>query len=651
MSGLAAIHGVSKGGLSKTLKALHDMGLLTDDLVDAPSEIGYRRQVQRAFEMDALHRPTPYGPMLCEMELPIDDTAKTTPRPKRQSMWYVNPFALLFTICSVSAPFFNLLKTVGTGAKTLRIILYFDGINPGNPLAPDPQRLLQAVYWCFAELPNWFLRRKDSWFCFSLVREKWAEEMPGKLSELAKLVVLVFFSALGDSFHKGITITCGSESLVIGATFGGFLADEKGLKQLFGIKGQAGNVPCIDCLNVRNRWVTLEPGLQHFWDPDVSQRKKCNRKHVDIILKRLSDAPTNTERKQIQTSTGINYVATGLLFNAWLMTNILDPCSNYLRDWMHVYVSSGVAGSHLAEICAALAAAGIGVHILQAYAQKFNLPRSRGTKPSDLYFKPALVETDHVRHFASDVLGMVCIMHAFLWEKVKPRGMFSLNIECFSALYSIICILRRGDMSEAIHAVLTALVIKHNRLFLELYGNANAKIKFHHTYHMADDMLYLMGCLSCFPTERKNKDAIAVSVAKDKHMEKTSVVSFLHRTLSHWEQHATSCTEIYLINPRAVCVHGEKISTSKSASLPCGELHVGDMVVLFDGSIGKVLSFWQQADSFYVGVEVHRKIADAKMLYELMVHDVNFIDARMIVEPVFWYATANAILAIAPEYC
>ena len=71
--------------------------------------------------------------------------------------------------------------------------------------------------------------------------------------------------------------------------------------------------------------------------------------------------------------------------------------------------------------CAALADVGISIEIVQTYAQKFTLPRSRGGKCSDLYFKAELVTTDHVRHFASDVLGMVPIMHAFLQEKIKIK--------------------------------------------------------------------------------------------------------------------------------------------------------------------------------------------------------------------------------------
>lgn len=332
------------------------------------------------------------------------------------------------------------------------------------------------------------------------------------------------------------------------------------------------------------------------------------------------------------------------------MTNILDPCRNYIRDWMHTFVSGGVAGTHLAKICGALHDIGIGIEIVHTYAQNFKLPRCRsGGKISDLYFKANLVVTDHVKMFAGDVLGMVCIMYAFLIDKIQPRGLLETNIECFAALFVMLSILRRGDMSNAIHITLTAITLKHNRLFLDLYGNKDAKIKFHHTYHIPDDMLYLMKCLSCFPAERKNKDAIAVSNASTTHIEKASVIAFLHRTIDYWND-SKACHEIYLNNPRAVALHGQRLSKAASATLTCGEVHINDMVFLFDGSIGKVRSFYQHGDCLSVGVDVHKAISHAKLLFEIDAHDVQFIDARSIVEPVFWYANATGIIAVFPKY-
>ena len=132
VSELAATHGVSKGGLSKTLKLLHDKGLLVDSLVEVPSKRGYERQVQRAFELDALRALGPYGPMLCETELPITTKEKDARPP---SMYFIDPFALLFRVCAINAVFFGMLKAAAgaAGTKALKLILYVDGINPGNP--------------------------------------------------------------------------------------------------------------------------------------------------------------------------------------------------------------------------------------------------------------------------------------------------------------------------------------------------------------------------------------------------------------------------------------------------------------------------------------------------------------------------------------
>ena len=146
------------------------------------------------------------------------------------------------------------------------------------------------------------------------------------------------------------------------------------------------------------------------------------------------------------------------------------------------------------------------------------------------------------------------------------------------------------------------------------------------------------------PDRKKNKDALALSVATDKNIEKASVIALLHSTLSHWND-ARGCEEVYLHNPRPMCLHEEKVSKSVSATLTCGDVYTHDMVLLFDGSIGKVLSFRQHDDSIHVGVQVHRAIPNAELLFGIRVHEVNFVDDRSTVEPIFWYAKANAILA------
>ena len=633
----ALVPQASRSSLIRTLQTLQEHGMLHEDLQASSSSHG--RSIDSSRHNLAFNTGTPYGQLVREMPLMNDD-----------SLWYLDPFALLSHVCTVSPMFFGMLRSiVDVAAGTpLRLILYLDGINPGNPLAPDPQKLLQAVYWSFLDFPGWLLSRKDGWMCFTLAREKHLLELPGQITEFCTKLLSVFFNA-STSFDKGFIVTSSSsaagESFVLKASFAGFIADEKGLKEIFGIKGQAGSVPCWGCLNIRNRWVQLPSSgnLQYFWDCDLSNRQPRTRKHVDVMVQRLRAAPTNQQRKDLSTTFGVNFVPSGILFSTSTST-IVHPIRSYIRDWMHTYASGGVAGSHISLICGALAAVGISINIIQTYSRQFLLPRSRKGKVSDSYFKAELIDTDHVKHFANDVLGMVTIMHAFLIEKIAPRQMLENNVKCFGKLFKILCILRRGTMDPSIHATLLSIIVEHNRLFLSLYGEEAAKIKFHHTFHIPDDMLYLGKAVSCFPTERKNKDAIAASVACSKNLEKSAVINFLTKSTSiYGEQHW--CSEYSLTNERPC--HG--IFVSKHATFPCGQLSVGDMLALRDGSIAKVLNFFRDETTFAVLAEVHKAMANRVNSFSLE-SCVLPLDSACIIEAIFWYQRRDSIFAVLPEF-
>jgi hypothetical protein len=97
-------------------------------------------------------------------------------------------------------------------------------------------------------------------------------------------------------------------------------------------------------------------------------------------------------------------------------------------------------------------------------------------------------------------------------------------------------------------------------------------------------------------------------------------------------------------------LHGQKVYNSKCATLRIGDVHVGDMVLLFDGSIGKVISLWRNDDVIYGGVEVHKAIPESPMLFELAGRAVDFIDCRSFVELVAWYSKAHSLFAILPQF-
>jgi len=165
--------------------------------------------------------------------------------------------ALIYYLSTISTWFADIMTTSNIAGKPMRIIIYIDEICPGNPLRPDKSRTLQAIYWAFADWPQWLLQRTAAWPCFGTMRSKLAKLLPGGEAGLLKMVLDTFWPATGQSFHSGVTVVCKSVSLVITATFGGFLADEKAHNQITGSKGASGNHMLYDntftynfCLNI-----------------------------------------------------------------------------------------------------------------------------------------------------------------------------------------------------------------------------------------------------------------------------------------------------------------------------------------------------------------------------------------------------------------
>lgn len=648
VSRLCTIKGVAKMGLARTLKALHDKDLLNDSLVSATSLKGYQRQVQKAIEKEALYAQTPYGILLREMDLPTGET-------KSRSLYYIHPKALIYRVCQINNALFNLFKAIiDVGIHVLQIILFLDGINPGNPVAPDPQKLLQGIYWTFLELPNWFLRRKDSWFAFSLGRELHINNLAGGLSELVTMIIAVFFDDDAHSFKTGVMLSNSDESekIVFDVEFAGFMCDEKGHKQNLGIKGQAGNTICFDCRNCKNRWCDLEPDQQYYWDPDLSKRKPMTTKHFKAVTKRIARfgrEGQTTERELLEKLYGINWIPTGLLFSAFMHT-VVDVERCYIRDWMHTLVSDGVICTEIALLVQAFLTFGFGTTTLQKFATQFTFPHKITGNPSR-FFKPELMTTDHVKHFASDTLTMSFLMIGFLFDQVvvdvDMREGLAKHVECFKNMFIILCILRRGDMSQSIANRLASVIDKHARLFLEIYGDEFAKPKFHHLYHLVEDCLKMMQCLSCFPTERKNKDALDLANANDRKVEKTAVIKFLHQTLEHW--YVDTCQQSSMVDSCVRSLGETTVVQSKSATLKGGEVHYGDLVALSDGRVAQVASFykWEHDHRIYAQVEAHERISDFNFAIEF---ETDFVDVALIVEPLIWYRKPRSIFAVVPMY-
>ena len=140
-----------------------------------------------------------------------------------------------------------MLDVIGDGTRPLRIALYIDEMTPGNVLRPDRGRAVQDIFWTFIDFPGWFLSRQDAWFVFACLRSTQKDTLPGGVSEFMNHVLHTFWSPRGPSFSGtgGTLYLSPTSTKVFHAEFGGFIGDEKGLKEVFQSKGPAGTKPCL----------------------------------------------------------------------------------------------------------------------------------------------------------------------------------------------------------------------------------------------------------------------------------------------------------------------------------------------------------------------------------------------------------------------
>ena len=578
---LATARGVTQRGLAKTLQKLHDRGLLTDALVRTPTPQQYERAIHAAVE-DISEKVTPVGPVVQYISLPIDDGMA----------WpYIHPAAFLIYLTSVCASFYNLIAdVVAHVGHDLNVLVYIDAVNPGNQLAPTANRDCECIYWTFKELPAWFLRRKCAWFTFGLLRSKLAKKIPGHISALMKTVLRVLFLST-HGLQNGCILQNGQRSLMITGRFGGFMADEKALKEIYDMKGQAGNIICLSCaLTVRNRWVHTDGvGAIKFWEPEAGMMSTTTKEHIHEIVRRIKEDPDN---ESLQRQLGVNFNEDGIMFDDAFL-DMTDPIRFYIRDWMHTLVSHGVVGTELALLCKHLQTLHVPLDVVQAYARQFHLPRCRGTV-TDAFFEQGLMTPTHVRNWASDILTMMPLMYAFIVDKMQPRALAPEHGQCFILLYTIICILRKGEVSQAIHDRLNDVIWQHARAFLHIYDNRNCKIKFHHLYHLAADMLRIGRMLSCFTTERKHRDIKYRARTAWRDFERSVLVQYVNDAVHHFVSGTNDCLRCCLVG--GMSVPDTNLRIAKAAQLPCGEVFANDMLFMTSGTVCKVIDFWASDD-------------------------------------------------------
>ena len=586
----------TRTGLSSALGYLAEAGWLCPKVMkDATT--GVRRKMSKAVA-DHAKASTPYGNVVQQMALPL----------AKLPLWdYVHPMALLYYLALISTAFGSMMEESVTLGVPMRVIIYIDEICPGNPLRPEKARTLQAIYWCLADWPQWILQRTAAWPVFGTIRSSLVKLLPGGVPQLMKNILYVFWPIEGNSFANGITIHVNKIPIIVHGIFAGFLADEKAHKEITGTKGASGSKICITCSNVFNRVKAgaLVAGTVCIACCDPSQFKYNTNADVYAAYDYIADNLDN--RLDLEQFLGLKYEPHGLLHDAHIRT-FYKPVDHTLRDWQHTVVGGGVANVECARLLAAFKTHGITIAMISSFLSKFTLPKTHGAVDPNWVSKKRLGKKwKALQSFASSMLSIIPIIALFLCEVVGDDVSHPLyeHMQCFWRLRMIVGILQLGP-SKAMNSVecLRRLIREHAELFVKLY-DGHEKPKFHHLFHVVDNMEFLGKLLSCFVVERKHRTTKRCALFVFRCIDNVVVKDMLSRQCEQIRSGAESLfAQVYLVRPKTYNFAGTMLHRATGAVLPCGAVRAGDLVWLSTDVVAQVTSFWKADCADHTSVQV-----------------------------------------------
>lgn len=633
-------------GLIQAMTALHTAGGLSGASFK-PRQLAKQLTNAKSKHADTC---TPYGRVVQSMELPSE---------KMPTWEYCNPLAFLHVLAGLSVAFFDMMEACVSKAAgaPLRIIIYIDEIVPGNPLRHDKGRTMQAIYWCFAEWPAWVLARTGAWAVFGVLRSSITKNMQGRISCLMRHVVRAFFPKDKRSMRDGIILTCkDGRSLCVKAELGGYLGDEKGLKEIFDCKGQGGTLPCMTCSNVMALTCTdyLEEGTVSISCTERGQfMHHTNASILDLIDELLDVAPGALDVAEQER--GFNLNLYGLCLDTELREEgHIQPADQYIRDPMHTLVSNGQANTHTGLLLHWLKSIGITPQQVSEYIECFTLPHKYGKVSGEWLHKNRLNSKDHSEFssYASTMMSLVPLVYAFLIDVVATSPtVHADHVRCYGLLSSILALVQRVDTAVQNVKHLQELIDQYGKLFIQLYDRS--KPKFHHMFaHLHESIIRFQRVLSCFVTERRHRTTKKAALHVFRYLESTVVKDLVNRMCQSFAHDECLFKPLFLLSPKTADIAGSNIFKSVQAVLHCGKLRKGDIVYATTAAtlVGRIDRFWELNGRFLVCIESFRRHNNDSRFWSTVAPVVLFIAVNSIVDAVAWSEHDDGIIRIIPPF-
>ena len=185
---------VAQSGLSKLIRSIKK-----DGMPEASS-----RATQDRARKDLCGTETRYGPLINYIEVPMPGKTPIT-------MGFQNPFAFLDHVCEHPENYAKIMQDglrrhPCTPSNPWTIVLYQDGVDPGDGLAKNKSRHSIVFYWSFAEFGLEALSHEEVWGTVCIVRTTVAKKFGGGVAELTCRVLEQFHGDTHDILRAGVSV-------------------------------------------------------------------------------------------------------------------------------------------------------------------------------------------------------------------------------------------------------------------------------------------------------------------------------------------------------------------------------------------------------------------------------------------------------------
>lgn len=478
--------------------------------------IASRTPIVRA-RSDACEQLTPYGPLHQPFTVPLANGNEL-------ELEIQHPFAMLWHLSHTSVTWAKLMeKTVQqhgcTPESPLSLILYNDGITPGNAVAFRNGRKLEALYWTIKQFGLSCLQNEEAWLEILVTRAKTAKSVLAGMAGILKALVYIFWAADGfNALTGGISL-----DLATGGRLHVFLrleilmSDEAALHALLDCKGSAGlrNCPvCINIVNAHNKRGIEQGRLIHHTCADAAAFQPLDLAFLASIVTRLTEASTSLGSdafKELQKRLGWSYIPGSWLLDPYCLA-IVDPGRTLVWDPLHMFYVDGVANKHLAQFESFLKSVGFGYSHMRDYVDSFLFPRRVKMTGKDA-LTPKRVATHlkagSFKAQASETRSLLPVLALYVrngFLKSTDKAI-QAHAVCFLMLFQIVFLVEATERGNVQPLELLNHCQNYLKMYQSLYGTEGMTIKFHWLLHLFV-CLHRHGCIpNCFTLERKHKNA------------------------------------------------------------------------------------------------------------------------------------------------